>query len=386
MTRFIGRSFFPLAILVAVGCDNGSTAQMGESSSAPPRLLRVMAQPLNRSCTRCRVTDLLDTRPPPACAVDRPCPVAFQVMKSPPPTCQLDSGATTGVCTDPLAAAPVGLGGADEGNAFRLVFSHLLDPALDDVSMDASGNTVTTLKSGIVEIDGPQGAPLQVAAFFDPGGSASTFDAVVAPFGPAIEVDLVDPLAPNTTYAIKLDSSRTVDSAGHLPADAAGVPLPSPYSLSFTTEPSLKRLKVTPDISGAADASKMTPSIAPDDVIQLLFAAPVADPMVNGSTTTVTLTSGGTSIPVEVWRDQGAPGSCKGNSRQLDIVAVSAPGMPAMLTAGAYTLAVSGVVDGIYGNAQPYSASFDFFVAGMPSAKDPSAASKFYIPGAGACQ
>jgi hypothetical protein len=345
-----------------------------------------MAQPQARSCTRCDVTDLLDTRPPPTCAIDRPCPVAFQVLNNAPPTCQLAAGASTGICSDPLAAAPVGLGGPDEGNAFRLVFSKPLDPALDDVAEDADGNATTRLKSGIAELDDPQGAPLLVTAFYDPTGASTTSDAIQLPFGPAIELDAIDALAPNTTYTIKLAATRAVDRAGHAPTDADGSPLPETYILPFTTQARLPMLTVTPDISGAADANAMKPAIAPDDVIQLLFAAPIADPAASGSTTSVTLSSGGNVIAVEAWRDQGAPQSCHGNPNQLDIVAVSAPGTPTPLAAGLYTLEVSGVVDGIYGKAQPYAGTFNFYVAGSPSSKDPNAVGNFYVPGAGACQ
>ncbi len=212
-----------------------------------------MAQPQSRNCTRCAVTDLLDTRPPWACAVDAPCLVEFQLRNHPPPVCQIVPGATTGICTDPLAAAPVGIGGAGDGNAFRLVFSSLLDPGLDDVSRNAQGNLVPTLKSGIAEIDDAGGAPLRTTAFYDPTGAAVTSDALVEPFGPAIELDMQQQLAPNTTYTIKLDSTRIVDRLGRAATDSSGAALPPGYTLPFTTEasPAPRSMALT-----GADASK----------------------------------------------------------------------------------------------------------------------------------
>lgn len=384
MARF-GGLFFPLAFFLFFGCDNTDAGQRNEPSG-PPRLQRIMAQPVTRSCARCAITDLLDTRPPPSCAVDRPCPVEFQVLHNPPPTCQLAMGATSGVCSDPLAATSVALGGQDEGNAFRIVFSKPLDPALDDVMKDANGNSTPILKDGIAAILDPKGAPLNATAFYDPTGASTTSDAIQEPFGPAIEIDLTDPLAPNSSYTVTFDSTRVVDRKGQRATDADGAALPSTYALVFTTAPNMKLLSVTPDISAAPDMTKMTPAIAPDDVIQLLFPAPVADPSASGATAHVTLTSGGANVPIEVWRDQGAPKKCAGNPYQLDIVAITTAGKPQMLAAGMYTLTVDGVTDGMYGQAMPYSGSFTFFVSGMPSAKDASSVKNFFVPGAGACQ
>ena len=385
MARVGGSRFFLLVFLVAANCDNTDAGQRAEPSG-PPQLTRIMAQPVTRACTRCRVTDLLDTGPPASCAVDRPCDVEFQVLNNPPPSCQLAMGATTGVCSDPLAATSVGLGGSDEGNAFRIVFSKPLDPALNDIMKDANGNPIPVLQTGIAQIDDPKGQPLNANAFYDPTGASTTSDAIAVPFGPAIELDLIDPLAPNTTYTVVFDSTRVVDRNGRSPTDVNNVPLPAQYALVFTTEPTMRLLSVTPNVSGAADATKMTPSIAPDDVIQLLFPTVVADPAASGSTAQVTLSSNGTNIPVEVWRDQGAPGKCAGNRYQLDIVAVSANGVPKSLAAGQYTLTVDGIVDGMFGSAMPYSGSFTFFVTGMPNPKDASAVKNFYVPGAGACK
>lgn len=378
------RLLFRLALISAAGCDDpvGQTLEPAEA----PRLQRVMAQPQVRPCTHCAVTDLLNMRTPPACAVDRPCVVEFQLMSNPLPTCQIPEGGRTGVCSDPLAAAPVGLGGTEDGNAIRLVFSKPLDPALNDVTMDAMGKRLQTLKSDIASIEDSNGVPLMTAAYYDPTGAPMTFDALQAPFGPAIEIDLLQPLAPNTTYTIKLDAARLVDRDGRAAADAGGATLPPTYTLEFQTEAALKLQSVTPNVAAAVDAAAMKPAIAPDNVIQLKFRRPVADPMQAGSTAVVTLTTGGTPVPIQVWRDQGAPGKCKSNPYQLDIVAVSAPGVPMPLDAGMYTLQIAGVVDAVYGNALPYAGSFDFYVAGSPSASDPNAVSKFYVPGAGACQ
>src|SRR5262249_57945677 len=123
-----------ILLFVASACDGTSNGNQVEDPS-PPRLIRILAQPQKRTCMRCSITDLLDVRPPVACSIDNPCPVTFQVHGN-APVCQLSPGQTVGTCTDPLAAAPVGIGPPTEGNALRLVFSKPLDPSIGVPTMD----------------------------------------------------------------------------------------------------------------------------------------------------------------------------------------------------------------------------------------------------------
>ncbi len=219
-----------LTALATFGCDQPGGQVL--EPSGPPRLSRALVQPMSRSCTRCAITDLLDTAAPAACAVDKPCPVAFVVNNVPVQTCQLPAG----ICKDLLAAGPVGIGPPNEGNAVRLVFSKPLDPALDDLSMDSMGNSFPTLKPGIAEVDDATGAEVPAKKAYDPTGAAVTFDPTKAPFGPAIELALTRPLAPASQYTIKLNSTRVVDRDGKTATDSSGAPLPASYTLTFMTE------------------------------------------------------------------------------------------------------------------------------------------------------
>lgn len=231
---------FALAALATFGCD-GPWGQVSEPSG-PPKLTRALVQPMSRSCTRCAITDLLDTAAPAACAVDKPCPVAFVVNNTPVQTCLLPAG----VCRNLLAAGPVGIGSPMEGNAVRLVFSKPLDPALDDLEMDSMGNSFPTLKPGIAEVDDSTGAEVPARKAYDPTGAAVTFDPIKAPFGPAIELDLMRPLAPSSQYTIKLNATRVVDRDGRTLTDSSGRPLPASYTLTFMTEAPMAPLSATP--------------------------------------------------------------------------------------------------------------------------------------------
>ncbi len=364
---------------LTTNCDSTSTGTKGEDPS-PPRLLRVLAQPAKRSCTLCAITDLLDTGPAVACSAEEPCPVTFQVHGHAAPTCQIDPGATTGICTDPLRAGPVGIGPSSEGNAIRLVFSKPLNPALDSPSMDPMNPT--QLLDGVLSIEDPTGTPIDAVAWYDPGGSPVTADPISVPFGPALEIDVRAQLAPATTYTLKLNTNLVTDRLGQIP-----VGLPSPYLLQFTTASDLALVQVTPDVRSSLDMADMTPAVAPDDVLQLTFNVPLADPQATNAKVTAVLKQGDTVIPTELWLDSGAPGKCTVNQNQLDIVAVSAPGVPAMLAPGAYTLTLANLVDGVAGRSTAFTATYQFFVAGQPNpTADKSSVSHFYVPGATPCQ
>jgi hypothetical protein len=374
----MGRIGLNLILVVSLtACDDTSIGNLNEDPG-PPRLLRIIAQPAKRTCTRCAITDLLDTTPPVACSADSPCPVSFQVKGHPAPSCHIAAGQITGVCTDPLAAAPVGIGAPTEGNSIRLVFSKSLDPALNQ---PADMMNPPLLVPGIVEIDDPAGMPVMTTAFYDPSGSELSDDPIGEPFGPAIEIDIKTQLAPATSYTLKLDASKIHDRKGQIPVGISGI-----YTVTFTTESDLALMGVVPDVRPTLDMAAMKPAIAPDDVLQLAFNVPLADPQAMGAKATAVLKQGDTVIPSEMWLDAGAPGHCAVNKFQLDIVAVSTPGTPAMLAPGQYTLTISNVVDGVAGHSTAYDTTFTFFVAGTPDpTHDKSSFANFYVPGAMPC-
>ena len=372
----MGRIGLNLILVVSLSaCDDTSIGNTNEDPG-PPRLLRILAQPAKRTCTRCAITDLLDTLPPQACSADSPCPVNFQVHGHPAPSCQIPAGEVTGVCTDPLAAAPVGIGGPTEGNAIRLVFSKSLDPALN---LPPDMMSPPMLQPGIVELDDASGMPIMTTAFYDPSGSQLSADPIAEPFGPAIEIDVKGQLSPATTYTLKVDQSKIHDRKGQA---AVGIP----YSISVTTESGLALMGVVPEVRTKLDMAAMKPAIAPDDVLQLAFNVPLADPQAMGAKATAVLKMGDTVIPTELWLDAGAPGHCAVNKFQLDIVAAAMPGMPTMLAPGQYTLTLSNVVDGVGGHSTAFDATYTFFVAGQPDpTHDKSSAANFYVPGGMPC-
>ena len=366
-----------ILVLVASACDDTSIGNQSEDPS-PPRLLRIFAQPSKRTCTRCAITDLLDTAPAPACSADSPCPVGFQVHGHPQYSCQIPQGALTGTCTDLLHASPMGIGAPSEGNALRLVFSKGLDPNLNT---PPDGMTPPQLQTGIVEVDDPSGNPIMTTAFYDPSGSQLSADPLLEPFGPAIEIDFKGQLAPATTYTLKLNSNRVVDRHGQ-----AVVSLPPTYTVQFTTESDLALMAVAPDVRGTLDMAAMKPAVTPDDVITLAFNVPLADPQAMGAKATAVLKQGDTVIPTEMWLDAGAPGKCAVNKYQLDIVAASTPGTPTMLAPGQYSLTISNVVDGVAGRSTAFDVTYQFFVGGQPDpTHDKNSVANFYVPGPTPC-
>ena len=82
-----------------------------------------------------------------------------------------------------------------------------------------------------------------------------------------------------------------------------------------------------------------------------------------------------------MWRDNGASATaCTADSRTIDVVAVSAPGKPADLPAGACTLIVDGVKSDDAFKKGTWTASFAFNVDGTKDAADPFAASGYVLP------
>jgi hypothetical protein len=321
---------------------------------------------------------LLDTASPTACSLDAPCPVDFQVHGHPAPSCQIPEGEVTGVCTDPLHAAPVGIGAPSEGNAVRLVFSKSLDP---DLNAPATMMGPPQLESGIVEIDDSSGNAVMTTSYYDPSGSLLSADPIAEPFGPAIEIDLKGQLAPATIYTLKLSASLIHDRLGQMPQE-----LPPTYTVTFSTESDLALMAVAPDVRPTLDMTAMLPAIAPDDVISLAFNVPLADPQAASSIANAVLKLGNTVIPTEMWLDAGAPGKCALNKFQLNIVAVSQPGSPAMLAPGQYTLTLGNIVDGVAGRSTAFGATYQFFVSGQPDpSHDKSSFTNFYVPGPTPC-
>jgi hypothetical protein len=329
---------------ITTGCDDTSLGHL-KDPAGPPRLIKALVQdsafvggpPVERGA----VADLLDTAPPPSCSDLNPCINQFLVAQNTPPLdCSDPSG---GVCIDPLAVPSAGVPLNAGASAIRLVFNKLLDASIESVTVDANGAPTGakpyTLASGIVELLGPDGAPVAgTTAFWDNSGSPEfTSDVILIPFGPAIVI-LPGSLDPSTAYTIRIHPARLKDRDGHPAADAAGAVLTDPTDLRFTTEP----ITPNPDLS-FPDFSTAPATLAPNEVLQLAFFATLDE-------TTVALTATGPAgfdpALVEAYADRGsspAMADCAAaeNDAVLDFVYTSGAGaarMPADWPAGDYTL------------------------------------------------
>src|SRR5262249_22882050 len=127
----------------------------------------------------------------------------------------------SGVCNDPLkipaSGVPVPLSlvtigaaapdGRDPGGgiAIRVVFSKVLDAAIEMVTMDptkAPGKTDTyTIEPGLIELDDMAGMAVPSRIYYDNGGSAEfSSDLELVPLGPAIVIKPTVQLDAATTY------------------------------------------------------------------------------------------------------------------------------------------------------------------------------------------
>jgi hypothetical protein len=290
----------------------------------------------------------------------------------------MDSGFPIGPaydsCTSPAGARPVYVG----FNQVRLVFSKLLDPSVESVNIDPmTGDATYTLTPGVLTMTGPGGVAIDLTsggapgvppAFWDPIGSPSiTSDPIVNPFGPALAIN-TPPLSVNGTYTITIDGTKIHDHANQAPVDQNGMALGSAYTVTFTVE----NLNVTDNT--ADDAGDM---LAPNDVVSLSMNSGM-DP----STGMITATCGGTAVMIEAWQDQGAdPTMCAPNDTLIDVMAVSAPGVPMDWPVADCTISFVNVKDD-GGGLGSFSLDTTFTVAGAdadPTA-DPQAFPNFVLP------
>ena len=380
----IGLAAFAAPLLPS--CDSITTGQLSDDPG-PLKLARIMIQDERPRGGRNLATDLLDKLPDIKCSDTKPCPAGNQSN----PPCAIPMGMTEGVCPDPLKAAqtPPALGTpiAYGGNAIRLVFNKAIDGSqVEDVMPKMTDPNAFTyaIKMGILELDGPDGKPVSSVYYYDPQGSASvTSDIFVEPFGPALVIKPKAPLAPSAMYTIKiLDPSKIKDHAGHaLTADVNGMPIAAGASYAFTTE-------ALYPITFSADASKDV--IAPNDVLTLATNANVDPETI--TTKNVTVTMGGMPVMVEAFADPGGdPKKCamNENDEQIDIVRVTAPGMPTDWAPGDYLLTVAvssadnakaGLMTDAFGTT-PY-AMIKFTVKGMKGdpKTDSNAVDNFLLP------
>lgn len=384
--------FFPYVGLLGMavaggltGCDN-IDAGHGSDPSGPVKLVRLMVQDSTPSEGVGFAIDLLDTPGSPlstafACSDTQPCLQQFTMGGN---NVNFTCNTQTNTCNDPIGANQLvtitpplaGIAGEDGGDQIRFVFNKVLSNAIENITINPAklpgSNETYALVKGLVELDGPDGAAVQLAhSYWDPAGSPiNTSDVISNPFGSAIVMKPALYLAPNATYTVKiLQPSMLTDRTGQPLADQNGMPISGTYSKTFTTV-DLAMQVATPDVTNAGA------TIKPDEVLQFQFNSGVLDfttpkagpPSMISASAVVTGPSG--NIPVVVWADRGSdPAMC--NNNQNDLVLNVYPLDPAGSTdpatamplaawpAGDYTIKLKVISDDQYGKG-----SFDSTAGG----------------------
>jgi hypothetical protein len=382
----------PLMTLLAAsltagsGCSDLSAGRPAAPKGAP-KLVRALVQdyrfiggaPVQRGAA----SDLLDTEAPVACAVDNPCVTQFLLALSTPDlTCSAPTG---GVCPDPLKAPSTGVQLSGNSTGIRLVFNKQLDPnSVETTMVDANGaqlpGQTNSLKPGIVEVLGPDGAPIDgMTAFWDNEGSPTfTSDVIFVPFGPAIVINPL-PFNAKTTYTIRLHPALLKDLAGEAATNADGTPLADPTDFTFTTED----LTDNPGLWSADFTSD--PTITPNDIVQLSYWEGIDETTIH---LTATVPAGADAAAIEAYSDRGSSpvaDDCAGalDPLTLDFVYTSGAGAaraPIDWPPGDYTLSFTATAVG--GTSTYTSPSLTFTVAGSDSDpdKDPNASAAHVTP------
>ena len=371
-------------LLPSTGCSDITAGQLADEPG-PPRLVRIMAQDEIPGLSGF-LTDLMDVHdkanPAPACDVVHVCPAQINgvpstlVSGSASMACIIPMGMTAsctlcGTCTDPLTAEPVAVGtppgqpGTNAGIQFRLVFSKILNPAIETVTIDQNTNVYTyALQAGTIELDDQSGKAVDSLLYYDDSGSPDVSSDPLGnfgtPFGPALVIKPKLSLAPNSKYTIVLHPNVIADRSGQHPYTntAPSMALPDPFSFDFMTQ----------DLALAVNASQPVDTngnvtIAPNDIIQVTASANLLpaldDTVIKGALVPMTPAKGQPkAYDVEAWFDRGANAMmCSPNPRLLDLMPVSALGMPtdlvgckpgamgADLSACTYTLTIKGIED-----------------------------------------
>jgi hypothetical protein len=397
--------------LVSAGCSDIHTGQPGDPGG-PVKLVRAMVQDddIAGQGGIGSAIDLLDRVGTPLsvayeCDPDRkPCNVQYLVNGGGTFSCEEDTASTgwtpsaTGFrCTDPLnpqnpdgSAVPIPLQpstggpGAISGTEIRLVFSKVLNSSeIEEISTDPNlppGDQLSySVKSGIVELLGPDGAPVPITVVWDPAGSSTqTSDVIGNPFGSALIIkigQLVDamgnPDPAGTTnydlqeaskYTIVLHSDKIHDRKGNPLADQNGTVLTSDYTIDFTTD-------VTAPVGGAPDVA----ALPTDGVIQLSYLHGVEE--ISATITNADETPA--AFKVLAYTDRADdPAKCAANEdpTTVDITAVDDAGAPIAWPAGKYSITVTAKHTNSYGAASTGEASFAVKVD--PAAKSVAATSQ----------
>ncbi|MBK8010318.1 MAG: hypothetical protein IPK13_03160 [Deltaproteobacteria bacterium] len=321
-------------IASSIACDSVDDGHL-EDPSTPPKLVRLLIQD-EQPFGRFSATDVLrDADPQDAsnvCSERNPCPAELGQF------CNIDAGATTGFCIDPLnpriTPPAIGIPVVYGGNQIRLVFDQGLAAALDEQLQAEDDTTVMLTRDG---------APIAAVKYLDNSGSpAYSAFPTLEPFGPAIVLKPLAPLVPSVTYAINFDAKKVVDRDGQ----SLAVTDSGPYS--FTME-GFYPMGAVPDV-----LSSTTTVIAPNSVLQFSLNADVDEmtlPFSNSATVSATalraikvMSESGETVLVRGWVDRGTdPSACVPNGRAFNVVRSTSAGVAQEWAPGVYTMTFASV-------------------------------------------
>ena len=322
MRTRIGLSLFGLAT-VAVGlpsCDNLDAGRLADDPEAPV-ITRILVQDANTYV----VTDLLNDSLPLKCSDINPCPVGTSGLS--PTTCHIPDGMTEGECDNPTSNTniiPIGDGATLQ---VRVILSKSLDPGptsgasavgpggVEEVTLQDGSKVYKFADPTAVQLIGPDGKEVgatacrmddecasghcdngqcRIAKYYTPSGSNwDTADPIFEPLGPALVIDILEPLEFSATYTIKVNGASLKDKTAKVLTETSVNGKKSPINsagYTFKTE-ALAALGATPDITSS-------PTIAPNDVIQVEYAGPVDAKMIKAEVKGMAGT-----VATEVWND-----------------------------------------------------------------------------------
>ncbi len=319
------------AFSAAGGCDDTTTGQLTDDPG-PPKLARLVVQD-QASFT----TDLLDDQTV-ACSYDNPCVVVGTVAGT-PPSCNIPDGATDGTCDDPFLAGPISIGPpvSSGGIMVRIVFSKLLDPSVETVTVDpTSGSDIYMLTDPtMIDLQDANGQSVDSTKYWDPTGSPYQVSySLYEPFGPALVIKPSASLNVSSKYTVILNPAKAVDKQKQAAVAQDGTALPSTYSKDFTTV-DLSVAGITPTITPDPMTMALA-TIAPNDTIQASFNADV-------SAVSASLKLGTTIVPINVFEEQGSdPTMCTANANPR---AWNIQPTVGRFPAGTYTLTIASATD-----------------------------------------
>ena len=356
--------------LVSAGCDDVHTGQPSDPAG-PVRLVRALVQDSEQPGLTGVMVDLLDNPGTPlstafACNPNlTPCQTQYSLafvgqdwsclgpdgMPVAPGETACDAGgcscndpiAPTGTVTIPIVSSNPPAPGAYAGTQIRLVFNKQLNA--DEIEhADNNADAGFTLNDGVVDLTDAAGAKVAVAAYWDGAGSPSqTSDVIFVPFGPAITLKPLQPIAANTTYHIVVHSGAIHDRNGNPMADQNGAPVSGDVKIDFTTEAGAiagitPNIDVTP--APTADPPVAAPILAQDQVVQFQFNTPVDPATFKFNVTAVDAGGAAITLPTfKAYYDQGNPDDgCYQLTNLIDLTPVDGTGAPTSWPVGTYTL------------------------------------------------